>query len=167
MYVQIDDGWQGTGHGLGENRDWTTIDKRFPGGMAGLATYIKSRGLKPGIWLAPHGQSNEAVVKKNHGVFMLKPDGTSVSNTWEGRFLLDPSTAESQQYLKDLFSTLSRWGYEYFKIDGQPIVVREYRNQKSSMKNPTGDSDELYRDTLASIRVAIGPDPFLARYDQC
>jgi len=161
VYVQIDDGWQGTGHGLGENRDWTTIDKRFPGGMAGLATYIKSRGLKPGIWLAPHGQSNEAVVKKNHGVFMLKPDGTSVSNTWEGRFLLDPSTAESQQYLKDLFSTLSRWGYEYFKIDGQPIVVREYRNQKSSMKNPTGDSDELYRDTLASIRVAIGPDRYL------
>ena len=161
VYVQIDDGWQGTGHGLGENRDWTTIDKRFPGGMAGLATYIKSRGLKPGIWLAPHGQSNEAVVKKNHGVFMLKPDGTSVSNTWEGRFLLDPSTAESQQYLKDLFSTLSRWGYEYFKIDGQPIVVREYRNQKSSMKNPTGDSDELYRATLASIRVAIGPDRYL------
>ena len=161
VYVQIDDGWQGTGHGLGENRDWTTIDKRFPDGMAGLATYIKSRGLKPGIWLAPHGQSNEAVVKKNHGVFMLKPDGTSVSNTWEGRFLLDPSTAESQQYLKDLFSTLSRWGYEYFKIDGQPIVVREYRNQKSSMKNPTGDSDELYRDTLASIRVAIGPDRYL------
>lgn len=161
VYVQIDDGWQGTGHGLGENRDWTTIDKRFPGGMAGLATYIKSRGLKPGIWLAPHGQSNEAVVKKNHGVFMLKPDGTSVSNTWEGRFLLDPSTAESQQYLKDLFSTLSRWGYEYFKIDGQPIVVREYRNQKSSMKNPTGDSDELYRGTLASIRVAIGPDRYL------
>ncbi len=161
VYVQIDDGWQGTGHGLGENRDWTTIDKRFPGGMAGLATYIKSRGLKPGIWLAPHGQSNEEVVKKNHGAFMLKPDGTSVSNTWEGRFLLDPSTAEAQQYLKDLFSTLSRWGYEYFKIDGQPIVVREYRNQKSSMKNPTGDSDELYRDTLASIRVAIGPDRYL------
>ena len=26
VYVQLDDGWQGTGHGLGENRDWTTID---------------------------------------------------------------------------------------------------------------------------------------------
>src|SRR5262245_18790075 len=43
-YVQIDDGWQGTGHGLGENRDWTTIDKRFPGGMARLAAYIKGLG---------------------------------------------------------------------------------------------------------------------------
>ena len=161
VYVQIDDGWQGTGHGLGENRDWTTIDKRFAGGMAALADYIKSRGLKPGIWLAPHGQSNETVVKLNHGAFLLKPDGSSASSTWEGRFLVDPSAPESRQYLKNLFSTLSGWGYEYFKIDGQPIVIREYRNKKSSMKHPVDDTDELYRDTLASIRAAIGPDRYL------
>jgi hypothetical protein len=161
VYVQLDDGWQGTGRGLGENRDWTTIDKRFPSGMANLAAHIKSLGLKPGIWLAPHGQSNEDVVKRNHGVFMLKPDGSSASSTWEGKFLVDPSTSESQQYLKDLFSTLTRWGYEYFKIDGQPIVVREYRNKKSSMKRPAEDTDELYRDTLESIRAAIGPDRYL------
>jgi len=160
-YVQVDDGWQGTGHGLGENRDWTTIDKRFPGGMGGLADYIKSLGLKPGIWLAPHGQSNETIVKQNHGVFMIKPDGSSVSSTWEGRFLVDPSTPESQQYLKTLFTTLSRWGYEYFKIDGQPIVIREYRNKKSSMKNASADSDDLYRNTLESIRAGIGPNSYL------
>jgi NPCBM/NEW2 domain-containing protein/melibiase-like protein/fibronectin type III domain protein/alpha galactosidase C-like protein len=161
VYVQLDDGWQGTGHGLGENRDWTTIDKRFPSGMDRLAKHIRSLGLKPGIWLAPHGQSNESVVKSNHGVFMLKPDGTSASSTWEGKYLVDPSTPESQAYLKNLFSTLSGWGYEYFKIDGQPIVVREYRNKKASMKNPADDTDELYRDTLESIRSAIGPDRYL------
>lgn len=161
VYVQLDDGWQGTGHGLGENRDWTTIDKRFPSGMNHLAAHIKSRGLKPGIWLAPHGQSNAEIVEMNHGVFMLKPDGTSASSTWEGKFLVDPSTPESQKYLKDLFATLRRWGYEYFKIDGQPIVVREYRNKKSSMKNPSDDTDALYRQTLESIRAGIGPDSYL------
>jgi hypothetical protein len=161
VYVQLDDGWQGTGHGLGENRDWTTIDKRFPKGMEALATYIKSLGLKPGIWLAPHGQSNADVVKKNHGVFMLKPDGSSASSTWEGTYLVDPSTPESQQYLKNLFTTLAGWGYEYFKIDGQPIVIREYRNKKSTMKNPADDSDELYRQTLQSIRAGIGADKYL------
>lgn len=81
VYVQLDDGWQGTGHGLGENRDWTTIDKRFPSGMDRLARHIKSLGLKPGIWLAPHGQSNEAIVKSNHGVFMLKPSSPRTSVT--------------------------------------------------------------------------------------
>ena len=160
-YVQIDDGWQGTGHGLGENRDWFTINNRFSGGMDQLAAYIKRLGLKPGIWLAPHGQSNHAIVKNNPGVFLLKPDGTSASSTWEGTFLIDPSAPESQQYLKQLFSTLAGWGYEYFKIDGQPIVVREYRNKKSFMKRAADDTDELYRDTLESIRAAIGPKRYL------
>lgn len=161
VYIQIDDGWQGTGHGLGENRDWTTIDKRFSGGMDTLAAYIKSLGLKPGIWLAPHGQSNEIVQRSNHGVFLLKSDGTSASSTWEGKFLIDPSTPESQKYLKDLFTTLSKWGYEYFKIDGQPIVIREYRTRKSAMKNPADDTDALYRQTLKSIRAGMGPNSYL------
>jgi NPCBM/NEW2 domain/Melibiase len=161
QYIQIDDGWQGTGHGLGENRDWSTINNRFPGGMDGLAAYIKSLGLKPGIWLAPHGQSNEAVVKNYAGVFLLKPDGTTASNTWEGKFLVDPSVPESQKYLQDLFAKLSSWGYEYFKIDGQPIVVREYRNKKSFMKNPVDDTDGLYRETLKSIRAGIGLNRYL------
>jgi hypothetical protein len=160
-YVQIDDGWQGAGHGLGENRDWFTINNRFAGGMDQLAAYIKSLGLKPGIWLAPHGQSNEALVRNHPGVFLLKPDGTTAANTWEGTFLIDPSTTEAQKYLHDLFAKLSSWGYEYFKIDGQPIVVREYRNKKSLMKRPAEDSDELYRDTLESIRDAIGPNRYL------
>lgn len=161
-YVQIDDGWQGVGRGLGENRDWTTIDRRFSArGMDKLAAYIKSLGLTPGIWLAPHGQSNELVVKRHPGVFMLKPDGTSVVSTWEGKYLVDPSTPESQKYLTDLFKTLAGWGYEYFKIDGQPIVTREYRTKKASMKNPRDDTDELYRETLRSIRAGIGPDSYL------
>ena len=161
QYVQIDDGWQGTGHGLGENRDWSTINSRFPGGMDGLARYIKSLGLKPGIWLAPHGQSNATVVKNHKGVFLMKQDGTSASSTWEGTYLVDPSAPETQKYLKDLFAKLSSWGYEYFKIDGQPIVVREYRNKKEFMKSPAAESDDLYRDTLKSIRSAIGPDRYL------
>ncbi len=160
-YVQIDDGWQGSGHGLGENRDWFTVNKRFASGMDQLAAYIKSLGLKPGIWLAPHGQSNASVVKNHSGAFLLQPDGTSAANTWEGTFLIDPSTPESQQYLKELFTRLAGWGYEYFKIDGQPIVVREYRNKKSLMRRAADDSDELYRGTLKSIREAIGPRRYL------
>jgi hypothetical protein len=160
-FVQIDDGWQGTGHGLGENRDWTTIDKRFSGGMDRLAFDIKSMGLTPGIWLAPHGQSNEAVIRNHPAVFLKKPDGSSAADTWEGKFLVDPSTDETQKYLAGLFTTLSKWGYEYFKIDGQPIVIREFKAKKEFMKNPGADPDELYRQTLKTIRESIGPHRYL------
>ena len=73
-YVQIDDGWEGIGHGFGENRDWTTINERFPGGMEALAAYISKLGFKPALWIAPHGQSNPKVVKAHPNAFLLKPD---------------------------------------------------------------------------------------------
>ena len=159
--VQIDDGWQKeTKEGRHGSRDWTGVDKAFPGGMASLAAKIKSLGLTPGIWIAPHGQSNETVVKNNPGVFLFKPDGSSASESWEGKFLVDPSVPETDKYLKDLFTTISKWGYEYFKIDGQPVVVNEYKKAVSFMKNP-GDPEALYRRTVDIIRATIGPNTYL------
>ena len=159
QYVQIDDGWQGEGT-MG-TRDWTNLSERFKGGMDKLAAYIKSVGLSPGIWLAPHGQSNDAVVKNNPGVFLLRPNDSTASNTWEGKYLTDPSTPEAHKYLNDLFTKFTKWGYEYFKIDGQPTVVTEFRTKKSFMKNPIDDTNELYRKTLETIRTAIGPNRYL------
>jgi hypothetical protein len=167
-YVQLDDGWQGTGHGLGENRDWTTIDVRFRDrGMAGLAKAIQDLGFDAGLWLAPHGQSNEQVARSS-GVFLFKPDGTTASDTWEGTYLVDPSLPEGLDFLHDLFKTLHGWGYTYFKIDGQPIVIDEYRTKAEFMhgemddkRTPEERAPLLYRDTLRAIRTAIGEDSFL------
>ncbi len=160
-YVQIDDGWQAeTKEGRHGSRDWTGVDKAFPAGMASLATHIKSLGLTPGIWIAPHGQSNEDVVKKLSGVFLVKPDGSSASESWEGKWLVDPSAPQAHAYLRDLFSTLVKWGYEYFKIDGQTVVTNELRTKASFIRNP-GDVDALYRRTLETIRQTIGPRRYL------
>jgi hypothetical protein len=156
QYVQIDDGWQGIGRGFNTNRDWTTINSRFPGGMKNLAADIKKLGFKPALWIAPHGQSSAKVVQTNRKAFLLKPDGTTLSDTWEGTYLVDPSTDDGHAYLRGLFTTLSGWGYEYFKIDGQPCVIDEYRRCASQMGNPTKDPVELYRKTLRTIREAIG-----------
>ena len=158
--VQIDDGWQGRGHGGGDNRDWTTIDERFPGGMKNLASQIRKLGLTPGLWLAPHGQSNRSVVKNNPGVFLLQHD-TSASKTWEGLYLVDPSTPSAHSYLQSLFTTLSKWGYDYFKIDGQPVVLDEYGKKHDLFAHPSANSDSLYRSTLMSIRSAIGGNRYL------
>jgi hypothetical protein len=161
QYVQIDDGWQGTG-AKGSARNWDAINAdRFPEGMAAVAKHIKSLGLTPGLWIAPHGQNNDEVVKAHPGVFLLKPDGMTASDTWEGRFLVDPTHPDSKAYLGDLFRRLSDWGYDYFKIDGQPIVVDEYGSKKEFMKVPSDDAAGLYRQTVETIRGAIGPDRFL------
>jgi len=160
-YIQIDDGWEGVGRGYGENRDWTTINERFPGGMDRLAAYIKHLGFKPGLWIAPHGQSSPKVIKAHPNAFLLKPDGASLSDTWEGNYLVDPSTAEGQVYLKNLFTTLSGWGYDYFKIDGQPCVLEEYQRCAAQMKNPSTNAIALYRKTLQTIHETIGSHRYL------
>ncbi|MCX7974668.1 MAG: NPCBM/NEW2 domain-containing protein [Candidatus Aminicenantes bacterium] len=161
VYCQIDDGWQGRGSEKGNYRDWSTIDPKFSSGMANLALKIKKLGLKPGIWLAPHGQSNPEIVRQSQA-FLVDEKGESLSRTWEGDYLLDPTRPEALNYLADLFRKLSQeWGYEYFKIDGQPIVIREYRTKLSLMKNPGAEAEELYRQTLKVIRETIGPQKYL------
>lgn len=159
-YIQIDDGWQGVGHGYGDNRDWTTIDKRFNKGMDELADYIKKLGLTPGLWLAPHGQSNRGIVDK-WNTFLLMDDGTTAADTWEGTYLIDPTSDKADDYFKHLFTTLSNWGYEYFKIDGQPIVVNKYREKQEYMKNSSKDPVELYRHTVETIKETIGKERYL------
>ncbi len=159
-YCQLDDGWQGVGKGLGENRDWTTMDKRFAAGLADLAGHIRKQGLEAGLWLAPHGQSNPAVVKK-WDVFLLDGSGASLSDTWEGKFLLDPTRPRAREYFQDLFRTLCNAGFTYYKIDGQPIVVEEYAKLAGRMSQPVGDPVATYRQTLEWIREVIGPQRFL------
>lgn len=161
-YVQIDDGWQKeTASGRKGSRDWTGFDRSFPEGMTALASYIKSKGLVPGIWIAPHGQSNEEVVRANPGVFILKPDGTSASKTWEGDWLIDPTSPQAKKYFHDLFSTMVSWGYDYYKIDGQPIVVNEFEKNADYMSVKGGAADSLYRVTLDIVRNAIGATRYL------
>lgn len=161
--VQIDDGWQGSG-GREGGRDWTAVNpQHFPDGMAKLAADIKSLGLTPGLWLAPHGQSNPAFVTNHENLFLHRADGSLDSNPqrWEGRYLLDPSTSEALDYFRSMFKGFTQWGYDYFKIDGQPTVAEEYRSKKRFLKNPAEDTDQLYRNTLTAIRGAIGPDRYL------
>lgn len=181
-YVQIDDGWQGVGRGLGENRDWSTIDTRFRGlGMAGLAAEIRKLGLEAGLWIAPHGQSNAEFVAARRDAFLWKPDGTSASDTWEGKFLVDPSSPRAHEYLGALFRELRGWGYTYFKIDGQPIVLDEFASKRAffagtrpppadesapadaapAASAAVADAQRDYRGTLRAIRGAIGEQSYL------
>ena len=108
-FVQIDDGWQGKGHGGGENRDWYVTDRtKFPHGMKWLADYIRARGLRPGIWVIPFATSNEELFQSHPELFIRNPDGSSIGETrdpttgtlsidWTGRYIVDPTSDAGQQ----------------------------------------------------------------------
>ena len=165
-YVQIDDGWQARGDSVGGWRDWTGLDEDFqPIGMKAVADSIRALGLEAGIWIAPHGQSNEAPARAS-GAFLWKDDGTS-RPSWVGRYLVDPTSPSMEGYLTELFDTLVSWDFTYFKIDGQTVVLREYERGLGEMAGPVPEGEpgqvaaELYRRTLDPIRQAIGPESYL------
>lgn len=161
-YIQIDDAWQNSGKGERDNRDWTDISKRFSKfGMDSLAMVIKQNGLTPAIWIVPHGQSNLSIAQKS-GAFMLDKNGKSTLKSnwlWVGNYVTDPTSKNVLPYFKTLFNQFK--SYNYFKVDGQSVLLTDYVNNQSSFGKPKEDAIIAYRNTLKAIRESVGKQTFL------
>lgn len=194
-YVQLDDGWQGRGDGDGDNRDWfVTCADHFPNGLRYLADRIHALGMKAGLWVTPFGQSCDELFRQDPSMWLRRPDGTSIGkdpgggDSWVGRYVLDATSPKSQKYLRDMFRMFADdWGYDYFKLDGQPNIPEQYTIYHSQLYDPSvakPDTDalgpqesrgkprdlyqnqaiadgEAYRLGLRAIREGIGPHRFL------
>lgn len=180
-WIQIDDGWQGKGTGLGSNRDWfATCVQDFPQGMEWCAGYIRSKGFRAGIWCIPFTYSNEEVFRKNPDMFILREDGTSVGEhavipeahrgmppedqhfEWAGRYFIDPTSPRGEDFLRQLFTLMCReWGYEYVKIDAQAMMPEYYEKYRKQLYNPAMSGEMAYREGLQVIKDVMGPEAFL------
>ena len=184
QYVQIDDGWQGTGLGYGENRDWyITEPHKFPHGMKWLADYIRRRGLTPGIWLIPFVTSDTRRFEAQPELFIRRADGSSVFETanpqtgklvidWCGRYIVDHTGPAARKWFTDLFRMLCLdWGYEYVKIDGQGAPVGAAERYRDRLADPRVSPVDAYRASLATMKEVMGPRRFLLNcagaFDSC
>ncbi len=111
----IDDGWQDS-YG-----DWGTDMKKFPHGLKPVFDYIKSLGMKPGLWVSIGSASPDSKVYKAHPEwFVLNKNGKPTS-------LHAPDDKEKftacfgtgwYDYIKGILLKLSLdYGLEYFKLD--------------------------------------------------
>ena len=185
-WVQIDDGWQGRGKGLGTNRDWfITHEPDFPHGMKYSADHIRSKGFRPGIWLIPFGQSNEELFKNQPSLFVRKEDGGSPGKRetpwnwegfdeadlwvdWVGHFFIDPTGKDGREYLQRLFKMVcDEWGYEYVKIDGQSDMAPIYTKNRRQLADPSLDGVRAYHAGLDAIKSVMGKDRFLLSCGHC
>ncbi len=157
QYVQLDDGYdrvKNGEHSWIENWNKNT----FPHGPEWLASYIKGKGLHPGIWLVPNAYANAT---ETHPDWYLRDKG--------GNFVLDYSTPSLDstnpavmEHLKRLFSTLNGWGYDYYKFDGEHALPRYAPPvDKTKLYDTKVDSLVNYRDRLKVIRDTIGPKVFI------
>ncbi|MEO6330468.1 MAG: glycoside hydrolase family 36 protein [Ginsengibacter sp.] len=119
----IDDGWS-------ENYgDWVIDKNKFPNGLKPVFDYIKSLGMKPGLWVSVGSASTESKVYKAHpGWFVLdqsqKPANLHVEDAGMRTACFGTGW---YNYIKDVLMKLSlEYGLEYLKLDFT-VVTSPYR----------------------------------------
>jgi len=151
--VQIDDGWQ---QRVG---DWEPNDK-FPSGMRALTERITAAGMSPGLWISPFIVLPTSKLAREHPDFLLRDehgDPVVAGNNWgTGYWALDLTHPGVQQHLSELIHRIVHdWGFTYLKLDfinagAAPGVRRTGAHREAA-----------YRDALALIRKAAGPEVYL------
>lgn len=156
-YVQLDDGYdrgkKGEHYWI-ENWDKTL----FPHGPEWLAGYIKSKGLRPGLWLVPN---SFAGAYQQHPDWYLhdKLGNPIIDYSTPG---LDCTNPAAQEWLKKLFDTLKGWGFEYFKFDGEWSLPKYFSDvDRTNLYDKSIDPVLAYRNRLNLIRNIIGPETFV------
>ena len=128
----IDDGWQDSYGDWGVNMD------KFPGGLKPVFDYIKSRGMKPGVWISLGSAESRSNVFKNHPEWLVrKADGLPISlhadydsmYGWETYSMC--MTTGWYDYIKGVIMNMVReYGLEYIKGDFA-VVTGAYTSDKS------------------------------------
>ena len=156
-YVQLDDGYD---RGIRGEHYW--IDKwdlkKFPHGPQWLANYIKSKGLRPGLWLVPNAYTG--ALKQHPEWYLRDKQGNTILDY--ATPALDPSNPEVLDFLKSMFDTLNNWGFEYYKFDGEGALTKYLPSvDKERIYDKSTDPVAVYRNRSNLIRETIGPKCFI------
>ena len=72
----LDDGWfEGRRDDTSSLGDWTADGERFPRGIPWLASNVKSKGLKFGIWFEPEMVNPDSDLFRSHPDWILQVEG--------------------------------------------------------------------------------------------
>jgi len=128
----IDDGWQDS-YG-----DWGINKEKFPNGLKPVFDYIKSKGMKPGLWISIAAAEAVSKVYKEHPEWAVrKADGSPISlhtdadmmYNWESYSMC--MTTGWKDYIKNVILKLVReHGLEYIKADFA-VVSGAYTSDKT------------------------------------
>ena len=128
----IDDGWQDS-YG-----DWGINKQKFPDGLKPVFDYIKSRGMKPGVWISLGAAESKSNVYKNHPDWLVrKEDGSPISLHSDSDKMYDWETYSMcmttgwYDYIKGVILNLVKeHGLEYIKGDFA-VVTGAYTTDKT------------------------------------
>jgi alpha-galactosidase len=122
----IDDGWP-TNYG-----DWIIDKKKFPNGFKPVFDYIKSLGMKPGLWVSVGSASTHSEVYKKHPEWFVLDEKQKPANlhTEDSTMRTACFGTGWYNYIKEILLKLALdYGLEYMKLDFT-VVTSPYRFDK-------------------------------------
>lgn len=165
-HIQIDAGYAAD---LG---DWLYPSHHFPEGLKKAARTVLDAGYEPGIWIGPFMVGDQSELFRRHPDWILRDlEGNPVTELksynepklWGSRdgnyYVLDTSHPQALAYLKEVFLTLKKWGFTLYKTDF--MLWNMHDTSKVRRFNSRLTSVEIFRNTLKTIREAIGEDSYL------
>jgi hypothetical protein len=157
-YFQIDDGYQQI---QGAPEKWLNPNAKFPQGLKYLADFIKSKGLKPGLWTAA-SCLDLSYAEAHPQWFVRDAAGKPVKGNWIGA-VLDASNPEAlDNFVRPLYKGLMDMGWQYIKLDGLRHLRNEgYNANRAYFETRKIDPLAAYRKYVRTVRETIGPNTFL------
>lgn len=157
-YLQIDDGYQ---QETAEPEKWLKPNSKFPSGMDGLAKYISSKGLKPGIWTNV-AFTNKNYVQANKSLFLTDSKGNAVTGRWLG-YAIDGSNREAlDKIIKPVYKGFRQMGWQYYKLDAlRHLRYEGYNSNPEYFTAKNADRVEAFRNVVKTVREETGRDNFL------
>jgi hypothetical protein len=146
---------------------WTP--KTFPKGGKWVFEYIKSKGLKPGLWVNIYGSNYakaEMADKYPENFYLRDKDGKLSPACCTGddtEVRLDYSNPEViEKHLKPMFKIFKEeWGLAYLKDAGWGTWMDYYDKNKERAFNPAKGSREVYLDAQKALRETLGDDVYI------
>jgi hypothetical protein len=157
-YFQMDDGYQRSN---GAPDRWLTPNEKFPRGLKYLADYIKSKGLRPGIWTAV-GIVDKEYAEKHRDWFVLDDRGALARGNWI-QYILDASNVEAiKGQVRPIYEGLRDQGWEYFKVDGlRHLRYEGYNANRGYFEGRKVNLLDAYRSYAQAVREEIGRNHFM------
>ena len=136
----IDDGWQVNAGEVTSTKawgnnygDWLVDENKFPGGLKPTFDYIKSLGMKPGLWISIGAATADSKVFREHPEwFVINYKGTpgNIHSTGDDDFYSSCFGTPWFDYIKALILKLANeYGLAYAKLDFS-VVTSAYVTDK-------------------------------------
>jgi alpha-galactosidase len=138
----IDDGWQINEGGASSDKawgrnygDWIVDQTKFPGGLKPTFDYIRSLGMKPGLWISIGSATPDALVYREHPEWFVKSRDNKPGNLHQGsdnpNFVTSCLGTDWINYIKNkIIALVNEYGLEYAKLDFS-VITSAYVNDDS------------------------------------